>query len=205
VDHPRFSFFILLGFYDVSKKWSLNGNAVIPVLFFATLSGFLVFMPTLIHSRLNPGADGFWFIPPQSLAAHYHYMVKAIIVGTSWIMAYFALKNLPITIVTPIRASSPLWTLVGAVLLFNEQFTLLQWTGIIVTISFYYVFALAGKKEGIHFSRNKWIYLIVIATVIGAGSSLYDKFLLSRYDCLAVQAWFSFYLVLFYLPILLFI
>jgi len=192
-----------LGIYAVSKKWSLNGNAVIPVLFFATLTGFLIFMPTLVYSTLYPSAEDFWIIPQQSWSAHVHFITKAIIVGTSWIMAYFALKNLPITIVTPIRASSPLWTLVGAVLLFNEQFTLLQWAGIVVTISFYYVFALAGKKEGIHFAKNKWIYLIILATIIGAGSSLYDKFLLSRYDRLAVQAWFSFYLVIFYLPILL--
>lgn len=197
------SFF--LGIYDVSKKWSLNGNAVIPVLFFATLSGFMVFIPSLVISAINPHSTGFWHIPPQTLSAHLHFILKSIIVGTSWILAYFALKNLPITIVTPIRASSPLWTLAGALIIFNEQFTLLQWTGIIVTISFYYVFALAGKKEGIHFSKNKWIYLIVLATMIGAGSSLYDKFLLARYDRLAVQAWFSFYLVLFYLPILLFI
>lgn len=45
--------------------------------------------------------------------------------------------------------------------------------------------------------------MIVLATIIGAGSSLYDKYLLERYDRLAVQAWFSVYLVAFYLPILL--
>jgi len=81
----------------------------------------------------------------------------------------------------------------------------MQWAGIVVTISFYYFFAIAGKKEGIHFSSNKWVYMIVLATMIGAGSSLYDKFLLSRYDPLAVQAWFSVYLVAFYLPIILFL
>jgi len=196
------SFF--LGIYDVSKKWSLNDNAVIPVLFFATLSGSMIFLPSLILSNLAPDfANGkIWFIPIQSQSAHLHFILKALIVGTSWILAYFSLKNLPITIVTPIRASSPLWTLIGAVVLFNEQFSIMQWAGIMVTISFYFVFALVGKKEGIHFSRNKWIYMIVLATMIGAGSSLYDKYLLERYDRLAVQAWFSVYLVLFYLPII---
>lgn len=194
-----------LGIYDVSKKWSLNNNAVIPVLFFATLSGAMVFMPVLLYSTFYPGSSNIFFIPSQGWEAHYHFMFKAVIVGTSWIMAYFALKNLPITIVTPIRASSPLWTLIGALLLFQESFTLLQWAGIIITITFYYVFALAGKKEGIHFATNKWIYLIIIATILGACSSLYDKYLLMRYERLAVQAWFSFYLVIFYLPILLFV
>lgn len=199
------SFF--LGIYDVSKKWSLNDNAVIPVLFFATLSGLMIFAPILLTSWLAPefASGQFWYIQAQSPTAHLHFMLKALIVGTSWILAYFALKNLPITIVTPIRASSPLWTLIGAVLIFNEQFNLLQWTGMILTLGFYYIFALVGRKEGIHFSKNQWIYAIILATMIGAGSSLYDKYLIARYDRIAVQAWFSVYLVIFYLPVLLFL
>ena len=193
-----------LGIYDIAKKWSLNDNAVIPVLFFATLTSALIFIPLLATSYISPDFSQHqnWYIPIQDQTAHLHFMLKAVIVGTSWILAYFALKNLPITIVTPIRASSPMWTLLGALLIFNEQFTILQWAGIVVTILFYYVFALAGKKEGIHFANNKWIYMIILATMIGAGSSLYDKFLLARYDRLAVQAWFSVYMVLYYLPIL---
>jgi transporter family protein len=193
-----------LGVYDIAKKWSLNDNAVIPVLFFATLTSALIFIPLLATSYISPDFSQYqnWYIPIQDQTAHLHFVLKAIIVGTSWILAYFALKNLPITIVTPIRASSPMWTLLGALLIFNEQFSIFQWAGIVVTISFYYVFALAGKKEGIHFANNKWIYMIILATMIGAGSSLYDKFLLARYDRLAVQAWFSVYMVLYYLPIL---
>lgn len=123
------SFF--LGIYDISKKWSLNANAVIPVLFFATLSGSMIFLPSLLASHIAPDYSDakIWFIPEQSGMAHLHFFLKAIIVGTSWILAYFALKNLPITIVSPIRASSPIWTLIGAMLIFNEHFTILQWAG----------------------------------------------------------------------------
>ena len=195
-----------LGVYDIAKKWSLNDNAVIPVLFFATLSGMMMFAPLLLFSAFHPEAvPSGWYIAAPSTLAHLHYFLKAVIVGTSWILAYFALKNLPITIVTPIRATSPLWTLIGAMLIFDENFTAMQWAGIIVTLTFYYVFALIGKKEGIHFRNNRWIYMIILATIIGAASSLYDKYLIARYDRLAVQAWFSVYLVIFYVPVLLFI
>ena len=37
----------LLGCYEVNKKMSLNGNAVIPVLFFNTLISSLIFVPLL--------------------------------------------------------------------------------------------------------------------------------------------------------------
>ncbi|NJN26992.1 MAG: EamA family transporter [Cyclobacteriaceae bacterium] len=167
----------------------------------------LLFVPSLLTSLLAPNFAATYglYIPQQTLLAHMHFFLKAIIVGTSWILAYFAMKNLPITIVGPIRASSPFWTLIGAVIIFNEQFTALQWIGIVVTLTSYYAFALVGKKEGIHFSTNKWVYMIILATIIGAISGLYDKYLLVRYDRLAVQAWFSVYLVVFYLPILIFL
>ncbi len=198
---------VFLGIYDVAKKWSLEKNAVIPVLFFASVSGMILFVPFMALSSFAPDFSGeyWWYIPEQIFTAHIHFFLKAVIVGTSWILAYFSLKNLPITIVTPIRASSPLWTLIGALILFGERFSLLQWVGVIITLTSYYIFALVGRREGIHFSRNKWIYMIVLATIIGAASSLYDKYLIARYDRLAVQAWFSVYLVVFYIPILLFL
>lgn len=195
---------LFLGVYDIFKKMSVNGNAVLPVLFFATLSGALLFVPVFIFSHLQPVDSSHpWTIPAISLQAHFLFFIKAIIVASSWILAYFAMKNLPITIVTPIRASSPVWTLLGAIVIFAEVLTPLQWLGLIITLVAYYVFSLAGKREGITFARNKWVVFIVLATLIGAGSSLYDKFLTAHYHRLALQAWFSIYLVVILLPVVL--
>ena len=41
----------LLGFYDVFKKKSLNGNAVLPVLALNTLFSSLIFIPFILISR----------------------------------------------------------------------------------------------------------------------------------------------------------
>ena len=51
--------------------------------------------------------------------------------------------------------------------------------------------------EGIHFSRNKWIFCMIAATLFGACSAIYDKYLLQTVQIppAAVQAWFSIYLV----------
>lgn len=196
---------VFLGVYDIFKKMSVNGNAVLPVLLFATISGSLLFLPVIILSSIYPDANEgqFWFIPQVSGHAHLLFFIKAVIVASSWILAYFAMKNLPITIVTPIRASSPVWTLLGAIVIFTEVLTPLQWLGLIITLVAYYVFSLAGKREGISFAKNKWVLFIVLATLIGAGSSLYDKFLTARYDRIALQAWFSVYLVVVLLPVVL--
>lgn len=187
---------ILLGVYDIFKKLSLRDNAVLPVLFFSTLTSSLIFLPVLIISHTHPEfSDNFWYIKPQSFVAHLHFIIKSIIVGSSWVLAYFAVKNLPITIASPIRSSGPLWTLLGAILIFGETMNAWQWTGLLVAMFFYYLFSLSGKREGISFQSNKWVLFMTLATVIGSISSLYDKYLVAHFDRMAMQCWFSIYMV----------
>ncbi len=187
----------LLGIYDLLKKSALQNNQVMPVLFLASLTSALIFLPLiLVSSGTGAGnTEALWYVPPVSAREHLLIFLKSILVATSWVLSYFALRNLPITIVTPIRASSPLWTLVGALIIFGERLTPLQWLGITVTIISYYLFSLAGRREGISFQKNKWVLFIFLATIAGAGSGLYDKYLISNIDRMSVQAWFSIYLI----------
>ncbi|WP_340114303.1 DMT family transporter [Maribellus mangrovi] len=195
---------IFLGIYDIFKKKSLNENAVIPVLFFSTVTSSLVFLPVVIGSRFFPEffSQIGLFSPTLTLTEHLQVLLKSFIVVLSWILAFFALKHLPVTIFAPIRATGPLWTLIGAIIIFHERLNSLQWIGVSLTLIFFYLFSTAGKLEGIEFRRNKWIFLIIGATIIGSISGLYDKFIISRIDRIAVQAWFSFYQVAILLPIL---
>ena len=195
---------LFLGIYDIFKKTSLNTNAVIPVLFFSTLTSTIIFLPVVLGSQFYP--ETFTkiglFSPSLSLVEHLQVVLKSVIVVSSWIMAFFAVKNLPVTIFAPIRSTGPLWTLIGALIIFQERLNILQWVGVILTLMFFYLFSTAGKLEGIEFRRNKWIYLIIGATILGAISSLYDKFIISHVNRIAVQAWFSFYQVAILLPVL---
>lgn len=197
---------MLLGVYDIFKKLSLRDNAVMPVLFFSTLTSSLIFLPILIFSGYHPELSGhFWYIKPQDATAHLHFVIKSVIVGSSWVLAYFAVKNLPITIASPIRSSGPMWTLLGAILIFGERMNAWQWTGVLVTMLFYYLFSLSGKKEGISFRNNKWVLFMTLATIIGSISSLYDKYLVAHYDKMAMQCWFSIYMVPIMSSLLLFV
>ena len=188
---------VLLGIYDIFKKKSLNDNAVLPVLFFSTLTGALICIPFLLLSRISPewASQHFWFVPQITAKEHLLFFCKSLIVGSSWVFAYFAVKNLPLTIVSPIRSSGPFWTLTGAILIFGEVMNAWQWTGVIVTIVFYYIFSFVGKKEGIEFRKNKWVMFMVLATIIGSFSALYDKYLVGHYNRMAMQAWFSIYMI----------
>lgn len=195
---------LFLGVYDIFKKTSLNENAVMPVLFFATLTSTVIFLPVVSGSLLFP--DFFarigLYSPSLSFTEHLQVLLKAVIVVSSWILAFFAMKHLPISIFAPIRSTGPFWTLIGAILIFHEKLNGLQWIGVSLTLLFFYLFSTAGRKEGIVFRKNRWIIFIVLGTILGSVSGLYDKFIISRIDRIAVQAWFSFYQVAILLPVL---
>lgn len=176
-----------------------------PVLFFSTVASTLLFTPLILISLKSPDLlfNTGLFVPQITFAEHLQVLLKSAIVVSSWVLAFFALKHLPITIVAPIRATGPLWTLIGALIIFHERLNIYQWIGIVITLLFFYLFSTAGKLEGINFKRNKWIYFIVAATLLGACSGLYDKFILRRIDRVAVQAWFSVYQALILLPVVL--
>lgn len=193
-----------LGIYDIFKKISLNENAVMPVLFFSTLTSTVLFLPVVIGSHYYPeffNSIGL-FSPSLTTTEHLQVLLKSVIVITSWTLAFFAVKHLPVTIFAPIRSTGPLWTLVGALIIFQEKLNALQWIGVTLTLIFFYLFSTAGKLEGIEFRKNKWIFLIIGATIFGSISGLYDKFIISRIDRIAVQAWFSFYQVAILVPVL---
>ncbi len=188
---------VLLGLYDVCKKHALNHNAVLPVLFLSTVAGFLPMMLFLAGSRLAPDLmlQLNCYVPVATPSEHLHLLLKAVIVCVSWVLSYFAMKHLPISLFSPIRASGPAWTLLGAVLFFHERPLPMQWAGIAVVFCSYYAFSVIGQKEGVVFHRSKWILYIFLATLIGSISTLYDKYLIQQlhYTPMLVQFWFSFY------------
>lgn len=194
-----------LGCYDICKKKSVDGNAVIPVLFLNTLFCSLLLLPLVLISKVSPdtlsGTIG--YVPSVSLETHGYIFIKSMIVLTSWIFGYFAIKHLPLTITGPINATRPVMTLLGALFIFGERLNLFQWIGVIITIISFFLLSLSGKKEGISFHKNKWIFFMVLASVAGAVSGLYDKFLMQQFSSTAVQYWFNTYQCLLMLIVLL--
>ena len=188
----------LLGLYDVFKKKSLQGNAVIPVLLINTIICTLFFLPSIVGSltgMISP--DSSLYIPDGGWYEHKLVIIKAFVVLSSWICGYFAIKKLPLTIVGPVNATRPVMTLVGAMLIFGERLNLLQWAGVCMAIFSFWMLSRSGKKEGIDFKSNVWVLLLVAAAVLGACSGLYDKYLMASsgagLDRLFVQGWYNLY------------
>ena len=186
---------VLLGFYDVFKKHSLKENAVLPVLFLNTLFSSLIFLPFIGLSAIAPSIlEGTLFhVPLVGWDVHKFIIIKSFIVLSSWIFGYFGMKHLPLTIVGPINATRPVMVLVGAMLLFGERLNLYQWVGVMLAILSFFMLSRSGKKEGIDFAHNKWIFLIVISIIMGTVSGLYDKFIMTKIDRMNVQVWYNYY------------
>ena len=178
----------LLGCYDSFKKASLKGNAVIPVLFLNTVFCALILLPYAIRTGW-----GSWEVQKYIL-------LKSCIVLSSWISGYYAMKNLPLTIVGPINATRPVMVLIGAMIIFGERLNLYQWIGVTLAVVSFFLLSRSGKKEGIDFSHNKWIWCLVLAAAIGALSGLYDRYLMAPkgsggvgLDRLQVLSWYNIY------------
>lgn len=191
----------LLGCYDVFKKHSLRDNAVIPVLLLNTVFCSLFFLPFILGSSCGWIAEGSqWFVPTGDMTMHGLILLKAVIVLSSWILGYIGIKHLPITIVGPINATRPVMVLLGALFVFGERLNAWQWAGVAVALLSFYLLSRSGRREGINFAHNRWIYCVVFAAILGAVSGLYDKYLLSPLsqggeglDRMAVQGWYNLY------------
>lgn len=172
---------------------------MIPVLFLNTLFSSLIFLPIVMlssHTEVLAGS-------PLEIASAGGWetqkwiVLKSFIVLSSWVLGYFGMKHLPLTLVGPVNATRPVMVLLGAMLVFGERLNFLQWAGVLIAVFSFYLLRRSGKKEGIDFKHNIWIYAVVGAAALGAVSGLYDKFLMNPdglgLDKLVVQSYFNFY------------
>jgi drug/metabolite transporter (DMT)-like permease len=190
-----------LGVYDSLKKKALKGNAVLPVLFLNTVFSSLIFLPFIVLSSSTNLLDGTIFhVGNGSWEEHKYIVGKALLVLSSWVLGYFGMKHLPLTIVGPINATRPVMVLVGALLFFGERLNLWQWAGVLLAVASFLLLSRSGRKEGIDFKHDHWIYMIVGAALLGALSGLYDKYLMAPpseggvgLDRMMVQSWYNIY------------
>lgn len=166
---------LLLGCYDVCKKLSLDRNAVVPVLLINTV------LCALFSGIITLLRDPSSLFPPQGIEEKALVLVgvKACIVLGSWLCGYLAIKHLPLTLVGPVNATRPVLVLVGAIGLFGERLNGWQWAGVALAIIAFFMLKRSSNREGISWTHNRWVAMLVLATLLSTASGLYDKYLLS--------------------------
>ena len=189
---------VFLAFYDLAKKASVRENAVLPVLLVSTTTGTVAYVAAL--SAAGGLADAV-AVSPGDLAL---IAAKSVIVGVSWVLTFCALRTLPITIATPIRASAPAIVFIVAFFLYRERPSVAQGIGMILVFVGYWAFGWAGKHEGIDFLRSRAVWFAVGGMCMSAVSSLWDKFILQKcaIPVETMQFWFQLGLVAMYAVLL---
>lgn len=199
---------VMLGLYDVAKKKSVEGNAVLPVLAVATSISALIFLPVILSSEFSLG----WFQPGQMFYVepigweqHLLIFVKAAIVAATWLFGYLAVKYLPLTIVSPIYSLRPVLVLLGSILIFGERLNLYQWIGVVVAFVGFFLMNRSGHKEGMKFRGNKGVFYLLMAVFLGCASAFCDKILMRGIQPASVQSWCNLYIALLYWVMILFV
>jgi len=193
-----------LGCYDLCTKHAVRHNAVLPVLFLANACSAAIWLSLLAVQRLHPGLLSAEFsVPHLTMLQHGQIAGKSLLVSIAWMCTYFAVKYLPVSLAAPIRATSPIWTLAGGILIFAERPNASQAVGVAITLGSLLLLSAAGAREGVHFHRSQWVWWLAAGTLLNSCSALYDKFLLNRagFAPSTVQCWFAIYLAVFFLPL----
>ena len=151
-----------------------------------------------------------FFVPKIGARGHLLIFLKSCIVLSSWVFAYISVKYLPLSMVSPMQATRPMWTLVGAMLIFGERLNSWQWAGVVCALGSIFLFSLTAKAhpttsdktptKGNNTTRKYYLCLL-LAILIGAGSGLYDKYMMRHYDHNAVQVYYTVYQALMMLVI----
>ena len=186
---------VFLALYDIAKKSSVRDNAVLPVLLCSTCFGCTAFLAGLtLTGELSPSLAAVTRETAALAAA------KSVIVAASWVFTFTALRTLPVTIATPIRASAPAIVFVAAFFVYGERPTPVQLVGMAAVFAGYFAFSWAGRGEGIDFLRNKAVWCAFAGMICSAMSSMWDKYVFQcrGADVEAVQLVFQLGLVCVY-------
>lgn len=184
---------LVLGTYDFLTKLALAEKSVVEVVFWCCAIGALLWLPLLcLPAGMAPALRDLGLAPGVLEGRQQMLLLpKSLMMVATWVLSYYAVKALPLSISAGVRASGPLWTALGAVLLLSEQLDWWQWLGLAVSMAAYYLFSLIGRREGIRFGSNLWVLCMLAATLLSSANALYDKHILAtlRMDLAAVQAW----------------
>lgn len=199
----------IVGVRDFFKKQSLCGNDVTAVLCLVAFFSSLLFLPFILASRFTGWLEGsFFHVPPGRPVLHQCSAVKCALLLGCWSCSFAGIKHLPLTVSGIIVAFGPVETVLAAMLVYGERLNGLQGLGVAVSVGSLVGASLSGRKEGLDFRRNRYVWLMLLSTLFSTAAALWDKFAMGSpasgglgCNVMFVQSWHSIYLTLFMLPL----
>jgi len=171
----------LLGLYDAAKKQALRKNGVLAVLLVATALSTLFVSPFL---RIGPAQD------------HLRLALKAVLVTSSWVSGMVGLKLLPLTTVSMLKGSRPMFVVLFSVLLYGEVLSWTQWAGVLVVLAALFLLGRTSRGDASVQVRKVGFIWMGVSILTGVASALYDKRIMSGMEPLFVQSWTNLYITI---------
>ena len=172
---------LLLGVYDVAKKQALKRNSVYWILLCAT---------ALTSLFLSP------FLSAGPISDHFRLMFKAVLVSVSWISGLKAMECLPLTTVSTMKASRPMFVVIFSILLFGERLNLVQWLGVAVVMAALFLSSRSSHHDTDKLTSAKGVIYMIFSVLSGAASALWDKHIMQSMEPLFVQSWTNVYITI---------
>lgn len=171
---------LILGTYDVLTKVAVSRIDVLSLVFLSTIFGSSLWLPFFVYDEWMAELTGITLrLDGLSAAEHLYILPKSVMMISSWVLAYFSVKNLPLSISAGVRATGPLWTAAAAIIFLGEYLTPIHWLGFAVATFAYYRFSMIGKREGLQLGTDIWAFYMLAATLLSSGAQVYDKYLLT--------------------------
>lgn len=183
---------ILLGFWDITKKKALEKNSIVSVLAFYSLFCF-IFVSFEFNNAINMDKGKIFAV-----------FIKSFIIFLSWTLNFTAIKNLPISVITPFDTLNPLFSIILGILVLNEKLAPFQALGILIMLISYYFIGKVGSKEVVKIFNNKYFYFMIFSSALSAVSATIDKIVLKSANPGQMQFWFCLFITMFYMSAFLF-
>ncbi|HAN09156.1 MAG TPA: EamA family transporter [Clostridiales bacterium] len=178
---------VLLGFFYIAKKQVLKKSDVIAVLA----------VYTVINSLINCVDYKVAFETDKTILIYI--FIKAVIIYIGWMLSGKAIKELPLSISSPLGILSPVFTVIIGILILHEELGILQIVGILIIFGSYYFIGRVGKAEVGDIFKNIYVYYMAIAMFLGAISATMDKLLLKDVKVEQLQFWFYLFMSILYM------
>ena len=200
---------LLKGGREISKKKAMDRNSVMEVLLIYTLIGFLIVVPRAPHAMgMEPYQYGL-------------VLIKSFSIFLAWMMGFYALKHLPVSLYGVLDLSRVLLgTLMGVivlheVLLWNQLLGLALVAFGLLSLKFKFIGKRETKKEtgdapeeetegssenkdAPEGSRTKFVLLAFGSCILNSVSGLLDKILMKDINSSQMQFWYMFFLLVLY-------
>lgn len=180
---------VILGFYDYWTKKAMVGNGVFPVVFWSSMFGAIAWLP--FFTPMTVGNAFHVDLAYTNWSSQSFILLKGIAMTASWLFAYFSVRELPMSFSGAVRASGPIWTFIGGALVFGDYLTPIQLTAVLASVFAYYFLSRIGKSEGISAMKSLPIALMLVATILSALTTVYDKYIVQQLGLppAEIQAW----------------